>query len=103
MDRDDVQIGRLLSRREILALLGASGIAALAGCRPSRETAQVATAGGSAADNNIDRVYVRGSSNDDIVNVGWSDGKIVAAGWSHGGTGSDDANFAVLRFHHRRT
>lgn len=48
MDRDDVQIGRLLSRREILALLGASGIAALAGCRPTREAAQVATAGGSA-------------------------------------------------------
>jgi protocatechuate 3,4-dioxygenase beta subunit len=40
MDRDDVQVGRLLSRREILALLGASGIAALAGCKPSRDIAQ---------------------------------------------------------------
>ncbi len=45
MDRDDVQVGRLLSRRELLALLGASGIAALAGCRPSREVAE----GGSVA------------------------------------------------------
>lgn len=46
MDRDDVQVGRLLSRREILALLGASGIAALAGCKPSREVADVGTARG---------------------------------------------------------
>jgi protocatechuate 3,4-dioxygenase beta subunit len=46
MDRDDAQVGRLLSRREILALLGASGIAALAGCKPSREVAEVGTAGG---------------------------------------------------------
>ena len=47
MDRDDVQVGRLLSRRETLALLGASGIAALAGCRPSREVAEVGVAAGS--------------------------------------------------------
>src|SRR5688572_20594276 len=40
MDRDDVQVGRLLSRREILGLLGASGIAALAGCKPSRDIRQ---------------------------------------------------------------
>ena len=40
MDRDDVQVGTLLSRREMLALLGASGVAALAGCRPSREVAE---------------------------------------------------------------
>lgn len=40
MDRDDVQVGTLLSRREVLALLGASGIAALAGCKPSREIAE---------------------------------------------------------------
>jgi protocatechuate 3,4-dioxygenase beta subunit len=46
MDRDDVQVGRLLSRREILAFLGASGIAALAGCKPSREVADVGTARG---------------------------------------------------------
>jgi protocatechuate 3,4-dioxygenase beta subunit len=46
MDRDDVQVGRLLSRREILALLGASGIAALAGCKPSREVADVGTTRG---------------------------------------------------------
>jgi protocatechuate 3,4-dioxygenase beta subunit len=46
MDRDDVQVGRLLSRREILALLGASGMAALAGCKPSRDVADVGTARG---------------------------------------------------------
>jgi protocatechuate 3,4-dioxygenase beta subunit len=48
MDRDDVHVGRLLSRREILALLGASGVAALAGCKPSRDVAEVDTAGGAA-------------------------------------------------------
>jgi protocatechuate 3,4-dioxygenase beta subunit len=47
MDRDDVQVGRLLSRREIIALLGASGLAALAGCKPSREVAAIGTATGS--------------------------------------------------------
>ena len=46
MDRDDVQVGRLLSRREILALLGASGIAALAGCKPSHEVSDVRAASG---------------------------------------------------------
>jgi protocatechuate 3,4-dioxygenase beta subunit len=46
MDRDDIQVGRLLSRREILALLGASGLAALAGCRPSREVAESGAAAG---------------------------------------------------------
>ena len=46
MDRDDIQVGTLLSRREVLALLGASGIAALAGCKPSREIAESAVAAG---------------------------------------------------------
>jgi protocatechuate 3,4-dioxygenase beta subunit len=45
MDRDDIPVGRLLSRREVLALMGASGVAVLAGCKPSREVAEVATAG----------------------------------------------------------
>jgi protocatechuate 3,4-dioxygenase beta subunit len=44
MDRDDIQVGRLLSRREILALLGASGIAALAGCKPSHEVSEIGAA-----------------------------------------------------------
>ena len=43
MDRDDIQIGRLLSRREVLALMGASGVAVLAGCKPSREVGQTAS------------------------------------------------------------
>ena len=35
-DRDDIQVGRVLTRREMLALLGASGTAAfLAACTPS--------------------------------------------------------------------
>ena len=48
MDGDDAPVGRLLSRREILALLGVSGVAALAGCRPSRDVAEAGSAGGSA-------------------------------------------------------
>ncbi|HJU68756.1 MAG TPA: intradiol ring-cleavage dioxygenase [Gemmatimonadaceae bacterium] len=48
MDRDDVQIGTLLSRREMIVLLGASGIAALAGCKPSREIAERRVAAGAA-------------------------------------------------------
>jgi protocatechuate 3,4-dioxygenase beta subunit len=47
MDGDDAPVGRLLSRREILALLGASGVAALAGCRPSRDVAEAGSAAGS--------------------------------------------------------
>ncbi len=35
MDNDDAQIGRILSRREVLALLGGSGAALLAACAPS--------------------------------------------------------------------
>ena len=46
MDRDDVEVGHILSRRKILALLGASGIAALAGCKPSREVSDVSVASG---------------------------------------------------------
>jgi protocatechuate 3,4-dioxygenase beta subunit len=42
MDHDDVQVGRILSRREVLALLGAGGAAALASPR-------AASAGASAA------------------------------------------------------
>ncbi len=34
MDNDDGQIGRILSRREVLALLGGSGAALLAACAP---------------------------------------------------------------------
>ena len=34
MDNDDAQIGRILSRREVLALLGGSGVALLAACAP---------------------------------------------------------------------
>jgi len=34
MDNDDAQIGRILSRREVLALLGGSSVAILAACAP---------------------------------------------------------------------
>ena len=34
MDDDDAQIGRILNRREVLALLGGSGVALLAACAP---------------------------------------------------------------------
>jgi hypothetical protein len=43
MDNDDRQIGRILSRREVLALLGTAGVASLVGCGPQAGT------GGSAA------------------------------------------------------
>ncbi len=36
MDNDDRQIGRVLSRREVLALLGSAGAAMLVGCSPNR-------------------------------------------------------------------
>jgi protocatechuate 3,4-dioxygenase beta subunit len=35
MDRDDVQVGQLLTRREALALIGVSGAAILTGCTPA--------------------------------------------------------------------
>jgi protocatechuate 3,4-dioxygenase beta subunit len=34
MDNDDVQVGRILSRREVLALFGGSSVALLAACAP---------------------------------------------------------------------
>jgi protocatechuate 3,4-dioxygenase beta subunit len=43
MDNDDVPVGRVLSRREALALLGAAGAALLAGC--SSEASSTATQG----------------------------------------------------------
>ncbi|MCX6049189.1 MAG: intradiol ring-cleavage dioxygenase [Chloroflexi bacterium] len=39
MDNDDRQIGQILSRREILALLGATGAVWLAGCAPTPSVA----------------------------------------------------------------
>lgn len=45
MENDDRQIGHILSRREVLALLGAAGAAALAACAPGESaTAPPATA-----------------------------------------------------------
>jgi len=35
MDNDDAQVGRILSRREVLALLGGSSVALLAACAPA--------------------------------------------------------------------
>jgi protocatechuate 3,4-dioxygenase beta subunit len=53
MDNDDRQIGRILSRREVLALLGAAGATLLVGCGPAQSgsgaTAAPATAAASAA------------------------------------------------------
>ncbi|MEM1057261.1 MAG: intradiol ring-cleavage dioxygenase [Bacteroidota bacterium] len=50
MDHDDLPIGRFLSRREALALLGVGGTGLLVGCgtRPTEETALSASASGSA-------------------------------------------------------
>jgi protocatechuate 3,4-dioxygenase beta subunit len=47
MDNDDRQLGRILTRREVLALFGAAGIALLAGCGTG-ETARSTGAGSGA-------------------------------------------------------
>lgn len=53
MDNDDRQIGHVLSRREVLALLGAAGATLLVGCGPTQSstatTAPAPTAGAAAA------------------------------------------------------
>lgn len=49
MDHDDVQVGRILSRREVLALLGAGGAAALAAPAVTSAAASAATSGTSPA------------------------------------------------------
>lgn len=49
MDNDDQMIGRILSRREVLKLFGAAGVAVLAGCAPAASTSPTSSAGGTAA------------------------------------------------------
>ncbi len=53
MDNDDVQLGRILSRREVLKLVGAAGAALLVGCGPSdfgtTTAGQTAASGATAA------------------------------------------------------
>src|SRR5258705_591622 len=44
LDSDDAQVGRILSRREVLAILGGSGAALLAACAPGALTAASPTA-----------------------------------------------------------
>lgn len=53
MNNDDAQIGKLLTRREVLALLGGTGALVIAGCAgkssPSSTSPSAATGGGSTA------------------------------------------------------
>jgi protocatechuate 3,4-dioxygenase beta subunit len=44
MDNDDVPVGRILSRREVLALFGATGAAFLAGCTTDTSQSNIPTA-----------------------------------------------------------
>jgi protocatechuate 3,4-dioxygenase beta subunit len=44
LDNDDAQVGRILSRREVLALLGGSSVALLAACAPGALTSASPTA-----------------------------------------------------------
>lgn len=46
MDNDDQMIGRILSRREVLKLLGVASVTVLTGCAPTRSTSTSATATG---------------------------------------------------------
>lgn len=50
MHNDDRPVGRVLTRREVLALMGMSGAAILAGCRPSRDGAAAAATTAAAGD-----------------------------------------------------
>jgi len=50
MHTDDRQIGRILSRREVLALFGAAGAAVLVGCGPTQPGAGATTAPAPASD-----------------------------------------------------
>src|SRR5690349_588597 len=43
IDNDDLPVGRILSRREVLALFGATGAVWLAGCAPIQPTAKQPT------------------------------------------------------------
>jgi protocatechuate 3,4-dioxygenase beta subunit len=49
MDNDDRQIGRVLSRREVLALLGTAGATLLVGCGPTQSSSTAAPATAAAA------------------------------------------------------
>jgi protocatechuate 3,4-dioxygenase beta subunit len=49
MDNDDQQIGRILSRREVLALFGAAGAAVLTGCGAPSTGTQATSVAGSAS------------------------------------------------------
>jgi protocatechuate 3,4-dioxygenase beta subunit len=70
MDNDDAQIGRILSRREVLTLLGGSGAALLAACAPgalaspsptvsAQQTSTAATTAASAAATTLPSCIVR--------------------------------------------
>ncbi len=48
MDNDDLPLGRILTRREALALLGAAGAAMLAACAPTQSTAAPSSTASSA-------------------------------------------------------
>ena len=49
MDNDDKQIGRILTRREAVAILGAAGASLLTGCSPGQSSAANTSANASAA------------------------------------------------------
>lgn len=49
MDNDDLPVGRILTRREVLALFGAAGVSLLAGCAPSAPTGAQPTTAAKAA------------------------------------------------------
>ena len=48
-DNDDRMVGRILSRREVLALFGAAGVTLLVGCAPTQSASETPTAAASQA------------------------------------------------------
>jgi protocatechuate 3,4-dioxygenase beta subunit len=53
MDNDDLPIGRIHSRREVIALFGVSGVALLAGCVPGQSNTAQPTSDAAQAVNNV--------------------------------------------------
>src|SRR5690349_18749929 len=64
MDNDDIQVGRILSRREVLRLLGVASAAVLVGCGPANSTTLTTTTQTTAAPLNAEAQTAAAAEND---------------------------------------